>query len=216
MAVWWTNTSGPSLCEMKPKPFSALNHFTVPVATSASPLRSMLSAEPSRPVVGIVEGPTRSPSRGPRTSPASRSPRGTLRLSRQDTRTTCPRHERTPAQRGAPPPAGSPAPRRPTRLASGRAPRATPAAPTPRRSRAPAARGEVPGGAGGVGAREEVAIEPGRPLRATLRDGAAEHAEEVEAAAAEDHAGRVAGVEQAVRAPHRLEQRGERPGRVEV
>src|ERR1700722_12677207 len=43
MAVWCTNTSAPPLgCEMKPKPFSALNHLTVPVATVASPLLLLL------------------------------------------------------------------------------------------------------------------------------------------------------------------------------
>src|ERR1700678_2347227 len=38
MAVWCTKTSAPpSGCEMKPKPFSALNHLTVPEATVAFP-----------------------------------------------------------------------------------------------------------------------------------------------------------------------------------
>src|SRR5262249_45040849 len=32
IAVWWTNTSGPSARVMKPKPFASLNHFTVPVS----------------------------------------------------------------------------------------------------------------------------------------------------------------------------------------
>src|SRR5436190_21754725 len=39
MALKCTNTSGPSSCEMKPYPFSALNHFTTPVAT-CNPLLS--------------------------------------------------------------------------------------------------------------------------------------------------------------------------------
>src|SRR5207244_10678343 len=38
MALKCTNTSAPSDCEMNPKPLSALNHFTVPVATLAIPL----------------------------------------------------------------------------------------------------------------------------------------------------------------------------------
>src|SRR2546425_2912530 len=37
IALKCTNTSGPSSWEMKPKPFSELNHFTVPVATYDSP-----------------------------------------------------------------------------------------------------------------------------------------------------------------------------------
>src|ERR1700677_1850068 len=38
MAVWCTKTSAPpSGCKMKPKPFSALNHLTVPDATVAFP-----------------------------------------------------------------------------------------------------------------------------------------------------------------------------------
>src|SRR6201995_280043 len=41
MLVWWTNRSRlPSSGVMKPKPFSSLNHLTVPVATG-SPLRSL-------------------------------------------------------------------------------------------------------------------------------------------------------------------------------
>src|SRR5262245_65665807 len=34
----WTNTSSPSSREMKPKPFSALKNFTVPVGTALSSL----------------------------------------------------------------------------------------------------------------------------------------------------------------------------------
>src|SRR5581483_244071 len=37
MALYWTKTSAPSACGMNPKPFSALNHFTVPVARPATP-----------------------------------------------------------------------------------------------------------------------------------------------------------------------------------
>ncbi len=44
MAVWCTNTSAPpSGWEMKPKPFSALNHLTVPEATVAFPFPSPTS-----------------------------------------------------------------------------------------------------------------------------------------------------------------------------
>src|SRR6266850_6928369 len=35
MAVWWTNTSSPPSCEMKPNPLLSLNHFTVPCAMKA-------------------------------------------------------------------------------------------------------------------------------------------------------------------------------------
>src|SRR3954464_6714984 len=35
MGVWGTKTSWPPSTAMKPKPFSALNHFTVPCATCA-------------------------------------------------------------------------------------------------------------------------------------------------------------------------------------
>src|SRR4051812_20065673 len=37
MAVWWTNTSGPSSRAMNPKPFASLNHFTLPVAIYCPP-----------------------------------------------------------------------------------------------------------------------------------------------------------------------------------
>src|SRR3990172_906544 len=36
MALKWTNTSGPFSWLMNPNPFASLNHFTLPVATSAS------------------------------------------------------------------------------------------------------------------------------------------------------------------------------------
>src|SRR4029078_8935611 len=36
MALKWTKTSGPLSWVMNPKPFSALNHFTVPTAMSNS------------------------------------------------------------------------------------------------------------------------------------------------------------------------------------
>src|SRR5258708_33693118 len=51
MAEKWTNTSAvPSSGAMKPKPLSALNHFTVPVAISSSPLSAMPHAtSPHRP-----------------------------------------------------------------------------------------------------------------------------------------------------------------------
>src|SRR5438270_12845502 len=54
MAVWWTKTSGaPSGWEMNPKPFSELNHLTVPCATSGIPLVRADVAEglPSRAVL---------------------------------------------------------------------------------------------------------------------------------------------------------------------
>src|SRR3954463_16469146 len=37
MALKCTNTSGPDSCEMKPNPFSALNHFTTPTGTTVPP-----------------------------------------------------------------------------------------------------------------------------------------------------------------------------------
>src|SRR3989440_4679419 len=37
MALKCTNTSGPDSCEMKPKPFSALNHLTTPTGTNVPP-----------------------------------------------------------------------------------------------------------------------------------------------------------------------------------
>src|SRR5919109_4475556 len=37
MALKCTNTSGPDSCEMKPYPFSALNHFTTPTGTNVPP-----------------------------------------------------------------------------------------------------------------------------------------------------------------------------------
>src|SRR5260370_2500516 len=50
MAEKWTNTSAvPSSGAMKPKPLSALNHFTVPVAISSSPLSVMLRRDLAAP-----------------------------------------------------------------------------------------------------------------------------------------------------------------------
>src|SRR5919107_4400679 len=40
MAEEWTKTSWPPSTAMKPKPFSALNHFTVPCATCAPTFRA--------------------------------------------------------------------------------------------------------------------------------------------------------------------------------
>ena len=33
MALWWTKTSGPLCCSIKPKPLLSLNHLTVPVVS---------------------------------------------------------------------------------------------------------------------------------------------------------------------------------------
>src|SRR3712207_4843832 len=54
MALKCTNTSAPPGWEIQPKPLSALNHFTVPVATVAIPLLVVvlrLRGLPSRAVV---------------------------------------------------------------------------------------------------------------------------------------------------------------------
>src|ERR1700730_8121127 len=63
MAEKWTNTSAvPSSGAMKPKPLSALNHFTVPVAISSSPLSAMPGAtSPRRPRAYRVLAPDRTP-----------------------------------------------------------------------------------------------------------------------------------------------------------
>src|ERR1700730_14845476 len=54
MAEKWTNTSAvPSSGAMKPKPLSALNHFTVPVAISPHPLVRNPSRDVAAPTVSL-------------------------------------------------------------------------------------------------------------------------------------------------------------------
>src|SRR5919206_991857 len=67
MAEKWTNTSGPPpSTEMKPKPFSALNHFTTPCAmcspksdaveAAASTVPAARLRGPRAPLGGVPEG----------------------------------------------------------------------------------------------------------------------------------------------------------------
>src|SRR5579884_2061155 len=55
MLVWWTNRSRPPLSEaMNPKPFSSLNHLTVPVGMQRFLLRSC--AAPPEEVLCVPRG----------------------------------------------------------------------------------------------------------------------------------------------------------------
>src|SRR5947209_7649277 len=54
IALKCTNTSGPSSWEMKPKPLSGLNHFTVPVATAIPPFLGLIEPESCSSASGVV------------------------------------------------------------------------------------------------------------------------------------------------------------------